>query len=324
MQNNNLPQMQNGQLQAVQTDTALVAAETARVQAQCVLALQNPRNVLQVENEILSMCQSKYLAAEAEYEYPKGSMVVTGPTIKLVSAIAQCYGNITTGWKEISRSKDRSKVVCWAWDIQKNFRNELEFEVPLYKEAKGTRTLLTSDRDIYERIANDASRRIRKCMENTIPRYLIDMAVEECRKTFNSSRDVKSDLKKTVNYLQSYHGVTLEDLETKLGMKYEAFGAVQLTTITKWANSLKNGMTTKEELFPTKDNKAKTVDEVKEQQIKAVGTAPKPVQQTPVNPVQNNVPPVDPMAEYAESEVDENGEFVNPDKKADNWFDSLK
>lgn len=268
MQNNNMAIQGQQQVSTVNatTNNAVVAAEVAKVQAMCVMAYQNPRNLLNVENKITAMCESIYLASLAEYEYTRGGSKITGPTVKLVSAIAQAYGNVTSGWQEVARSKEKSKVIAWAWDVENNFKYDLEFEVPLYREAKGGRTLLTSDRDIYEHIANFAARRRRACMEQVIPRYLVDMALEKCHATLDTKADVKTELKKCVNYLQSYHGVTLEELEEKLGMKYEAFSSVQYTTIRKWTASLKDGIAKKEDIFPSKENKNKSIIDVKKQQ----------------------------------------------------------
>lgn len=271
--NNIVPQ---GQQQVAQTNAAtnnaIVAAEVAKVQAMCVMAYQNPRNMLNVENKINAMCESVYLAQLAEYEYSRGGTKITGPTVKLVSAICQAYGNITSGWQEVSRGKDKSKVIAWAWDIENNFKYDLEFEVPLYRETKNGRTLLTSDRDIYEHIANFAARRRRACMEQVIPRYLVDMAVEKCHETLKTKVDVKTEIKKCVNYLKSYHDVDLEVIEEKLGMKYDAFGGVQYTTIRKWVASLKDGICKKEDIFPTRENKNKTVEEVNKQQQTEMGS----------------------------------------------------
>ena len=271
--NNIVPQ---GQQQVAQTNAAtnnaIVAAEVAKVQAMCVMAYQNPRNMLNVENKINAMCESVYLAQLAEYEYSRGGTKITGPTVKLVSAICQAYGIITSGWQEVSRGKDKSKVIAWAWDIENNFKYDLEFEVPLYRETKNGRTLLTSDRDIYEHIANFAARRRRACMEQVIPRYLVDMAVEKCHETLKTKVDVKTEIKKCVNYLKSYHDVDLEVIEEKLGMKYDAFGGVQYTTIRKWVASLKDGICKKEDIFPTRENKNKTVEEVNKQQQTEMGS----------------------------------------------------
>ena len=271
--NNIVPQ---GQQQVAQTNAAtnnaIVAAVVAKVQAMCVMAYQNPRNMLNVENKINAMCESVYLAQLAEYEYSRGGTKITGPTVKLVSAICQAYGNITSGWQEVSRGKDKSKVIAWAWDIENNFKYDLEFEVPLYRETKNGRTLLTSDRDIYEHIANFAARRRRACMEQVIPRYLVDMAVEKCHETLKTKVDVKTEIKKCVNYLKSYHDVDLEVIEEKLGMKYDAFGGVQYTTIRKWVASLKDGICKKEDIFPTRENKNKTVEEVNKQQQTEMGS----------------------------------------------------
>lgn len=281
MQNN---MMSTGQQQAVGktnavTNNAVVAAEIAKVQAQCVLAINNPRNLRQVEQSIEGMCSSVYLAKEAEYEYTRGGTRITGPTIKLMSAIAQCYKNVTSGWTELSRTKDKSKISAWAWDLENNYKNELEFEVPLYRETKSGRTLLTSDRDIYELIANYAARRVRKCIESVIPRYLVDMAIEKCHDTLESKIDVKTELKKLINWLKSYQDIDLVQVEEKLGMKYEAFSNVQYTTISKWCNALRDGTISKTELLPSKEIKNQTISDVTNQQKEEnASIQPKPVE----------------------------------------------
>ena len=109
-------------------------------------------------------------------------------------------------------------------------------------------------------------------MEQVIPRYLVDMAVEKCHETLKTKVDVKTEIKKCVNYLKSYHDVDLEVIEEKLGMKYDAFGGVQYTTIRKWVASLKDGICKKEDIFPTRENKNKTVEEVNKQQQTEMGS----------------------------------------------------
>lgn len=275
------------------TNNAIVAAEVAKVQAQCVLAYQNPRNVLNVENKINAMCESVYLAKEAEYEYTRGGQRITGPTVKLMSTLAQCYGNITSGWQEIARTKDKSKVIAWAWDIENNYKYDLQFEVPLYREAKGGRTLLTSDRDIYEHVANFAARRVRKCIESVIPRYLVDMALEKCHTTLESKVDIKAELKKAVNWLKTYYNVELVQLEEKLGMKYDAFGNVQYASIQKWCNALRDGTAKKEDLFPSKETKNNTPAEVAEQQKKENASIKPDIQPNQIEDTSQENPSVD-------------------------------
>ena len=272
MQSNENTLQRVGQTNAT-TNNAIVAAEVAKVQAQCLIAINNPRSLLNVENRVNSLCESVYVAKEAEYEYTRGTQRISGPTIKLMSSIAQCYGNITSGWKEVSRTKDKSKVIAFAWDIENNFKYDLEFEVPLFREtkapygSKGTiRTLLASDRDIYEHVANFAARRVRKCIESVIPRYLIDMALEKCKETLIAKIDVKGEIKKIVNWLKSYQNIDLEQLEEKLGMKYDAFGNIQYTTLAKWSNALRDGTGKKEDLFPNKEVKNSNVEGVQAEQ----------------------------------------------------------
>ncbi|MCM1556785.1 MAG: hypothetical protein NC087_04545 [Anaeroplasma bactoclasticum] len=308
MQNNFMPagqQQEVGKANATRNN-ALVAAEIAKVKAQCVLALNNPRNIQEVESKILGMCSSIYLASEAEYEYPRGGQKITGPSIKLMSAIAQCYKNITSGYTEISRTKERAKIQTFAWDLENNYKYDLEFEIPLYRETKTGRTLLTSDRDIYELIANQAARRIRKCIESVIPRYLIDMAIEKCHETLASKIDVKTELKKLIQWLKSYQGIDLNQIEEKLGMNYEAFSHVQYTTIAKWCTALRDGTISKDELFPPKETKNTDVKEVAQDQLKENGSIhPQNKPATNASPIIEPYEPVEENNMFSETQEDE-------------------
>lgn len=152
--NNSLSSVQQGTLAAPQVGNAvtqsMVAKEQARIQGQVFMAKQFPRDMTMVMNRIEASCERPSLAEISEYEYPRGGQKITGASIRLLEVVAQCYGNISYSWKELIRDMDnhKSTVLAYAWDLETNLYSELEFDVPHYRSARGSRTLLTDDRDI--------------------------------------------------------------------------------------------------------------------------------------------------------------------------------
>ena len=69
------------------SERGLVDIEQGRaiqeVQAAVLMARRFPRDVDVSRNRILTACQRKALAESAMYEYPRGGIKVTGPSIRL-------------------------------------------------------------------------------------------------------------------------------------------------------------------------------------------------------------------------------------------------
>lgn len=236
---------------SVATQSAKALAE---VQGKVFMAKQFPRDMTLVQNKIKSSCERKSLANNAEYQYPRGGTKVTGPTIKLLEVIAQCYGNIVYEWKVLHRDYENkiSRCIANAWDLENNISQSIEFDVPHYRDTKGGRVALTDDRDIYEMEANMASRRLRKCLESVVPRDLVDQAREWCDETLSSGEDIPSRIEKAIKFFQDEYKVTPKQLEEYFGMSRVGFNKNTLISMLKITTSLKEGMATVDDLFPKK------------------------------------------------------------------------
>jgi hypothetical protein len=166
---------------------AMATRAAKEVEAQVLIAKKFPREISNVENNILQNCRRIGLAEQAEYTFTRGGTEVSGPSIRLAEVIMQCYGNIVVGWNEIQRSADNSDCEAYAWDIENNVKVTKIFNVPHYRDTKQGKNKLTNDRDIKEMCANMASRVLRGCILQVIPGDLSEMAVQECHKTLNNS-----------------------------------------------------------------------------------------------------------------------------------------
>lgn len=228
--------------------------ELATIQGQIFMAKQFPRDNDIAMKRIQSMCERTSMAQIAEYEYTRGGTTVKGASIKLIEAIAQNYGNVTWSWKEIERNKEYSKVMAYAWDLETNSRVELEFIVALKRDKKVNGVLkselVTSERDIYEVIANNAQRRVRKCLEGIIPRDIVEQALEWCNETINTKVNIQDAIDKAINYLNENYGVTLAQIEAKYGMNRRAFTKNTYLSLQKTYVSIRDGVQDVNEAFP--------------------------------------------------------------------------
>src|SRR5882672_626568 len=83
--------------------SALMTREAQEVQAAMYVAQQFPRDEIESERRIMQACKRRSLAGEAMYAYPRGGETVTGPSIRLAEVLAQNWGNIDVGIKELAQ-----------------------------------------------------------------------------------------------------------------------------------------------------------------------------------------------------------------------------
>ena len=235
---------------------AITAKSLAEVQGKVFMAKQFPREMDKVTAKILASCERPSLAAVAEYEYTKGGTTINGASIKLLETIAQCYGNIHFTWKEISRDTDNHKSVCVAeaWDLENNVSSTLEFEVSHYRDARGGKTLVNSERDLYELVASNAARRLRKCLENVVPRDLVDQAREWCDETLTSKVDIQKGIDKAIDFFKETYSITSKQIEMYFGMSRQGFTKNVYLKLQKLFTSFRDGVANPNEVFPQEPN----------------------------------------------------------------------
>lgn len=231
--------------------------EMEEVKGQIFMARQFPRNVFQAEQRILDACKRPSLAETAIYSYPRGGTRVEGPSIRLAEVIAQNWGNISFGIKELEQRPGESVAMAYAWDLETNVRQEKVFTVPHVRKARGQLKKLDDPRDIYELVANYGARRLRACILGIIPGDIVEKAVEECNKTLagNNTVPLKERLNNALKTFKEKFRVTQEQIEARFGYNVDAFTERDLIDLVKIYNSLKDGMSKVEDWFPNEINK---------------------------------------------------------------------
>lgn len=233
------------------TAEMVTSRQTQEVQGQIIMAKKFPRDEIAARNRILTACQRKRLAEQAEYEYKRGTSKVTGTSIRLAEAMAQNWGNLDFGFVELEQRNGESQVMAYCWDLETNTRQTKIFTVPHIRETKSGNYPLTSSRDIYEMVANQAARRVRACILGIIPGDIQEEAVEQCRKTLADGEKLplKDLIAGVLRTAKEKYAVPQESLEKYIGCKADSFSMNDLIRLKKVFNSIKDGMAKREEIF---------------------------------------------------------------------------
>jgi hypothetical protein len=211
-----------------------------------IMARQFPRDKRQSLDRILEDCTRPTLAEAATYEFPRGGSKVSGPSIRLAECIAQNWGNMDYGFMELENGKkNESTVLAYAWDLETNTRQSKMFTVKHVRESQGGSKPLTSERDIYEMIANQAARRVRSCILALIPGDVIDAALKQCDVTLaaqNQGASTQDLVAKLLGAFQAEYDITPDMVSGYIGKNVEAFTDKDLTHLRRIYTSLKEGI----------------------------------------------------------------------------------
>lgn len=237
--------------------TTMVAQtrEMAEAIGQMQMAKAFPRDVLSARDRILNACARPRLAETACYTYARGGTEVTGPSIRLAEMLAQNWGNITFGIRELEQRNGESTCEAFAWDMETNARQTKVFQVPhiRYTKTRGAQAL-TDPRDIYELVANNGARRLRACILGVIPGDIVEEAVQACESTMKTKFEVTPERIKGMVAKFAEFGIEKAQLEAKIQRRIDAMEPAQMANLGKIYNSLKDGMSKPEDWFPKIEN----------------------------------------------------------------------
>jgi hypothetical protein len=225
------------------------------IQAALTVAQARPRDRVKALKLILGDCEDLALAEDAEYVYSKGGQEVRGASIQLVELVAQRWGNIEFGFRELARNRTaagragESSVEAFAWDLETNARRKVVFTVEHRIKAHGQFKTVDDPREVYELMANMAQRRVRTCIEDVIPRQIVDAAVEQCRKTLATKIKVTPETIVALCDAFASKGVTKAQLEQRLQRNLESMQPAQLVSLRRIWASLEEGMSDPQEWF---------------------------------------------------------------------------
>ena len=293
---------QNNETAVVRPNGGLINVEGERAIAETksaiLLAKNFPRDQRAAFDRIISACQRESLANGAIYAYARAGTNISGPSIRLAEAIAQNWGNIQYGVRELERGATESLVEAFAWDCETNVRTNKIFTVKHLRNTKQGTKRLTDERDIYELVANNGARRLRACILSVIPGDVVDEAVKQCQKTITTHLNIDAEaIKKLVGAFEEF-GVSKAQIEARIQRSVSAIEPAQFVKMREIYASIKDGMSAPADWFEPveveekKPAKASTAE-------KALAALEKPKKEQA--PVKADVPAPEPVKAQEES-----------------------
>lgn len=228
----------------------------AEAQGKLYIAKAFPRDETRARTSVMEVCSRYEFASKAFYAFPRGKETITGPNIRFAEELARCWGNVDYGIKELSRDTGKSELQAYAWDLETNTQSVQNFTNPHQREAGGKMKTLTSDRDIYENNANMAARRLRARILAILPSWLVDSAIDQCRKTVakGSGNMILIDRVRVLVQMFGKFGVTQEQIEKRLKKKVDAMSEDELAEYVGIYNSIKDKESTAASWFGNEEN----------------------------------------------------------------------
>lgn len=228
--------------------------ELAEMQTKYLMAQRFPRDVVANTDKILNAFTRPALAEKSQYQFARGGSDIVGPSIRAAEAIAQQWGNMEFGFREVSRATGEdgvpySEVEAFACDLEARNRRPLQFIVRHWRDTKAGGYKLKDERDIYELIANQAQRRVRACIIAMIPGDVIEAAMDQAEITLRTQADTSPEtIAKMVDAFAPF-GVTKEHIEKRIQRRLDAIQPAQVVMLKRVYASLRDDMSAPSDWF---------------------------------------------------------------------------
>lgn len=247
-------------LPANQASNALAATDQSRAiaetQAAMVIAKRFPRDQVAAVDKILNAFTRPTLAEAAMYSYSRGGSEITGPSIRAAETLAQLWGNVQFGVRELEQRPGESTVEAFAWDIETNTRQVKVFQVPHMRFTKRGSYKLEDPRDIYELVANQGARRLRACILGIIPGDVVEAAMGQADVTLKTKVEITPErLHKLVESFADF-GVSKAQIEKRIQRRLDTIVPAQMVSLGKIYNSLRDGMSSVPDWFDPEEGVA--------------------------------------------------------------------
>ncbi len=266
-------------IQAMYATNPAIAREVATVQCQMLIAQSCPRNMEAVQKRVEASCSRFQLASSAVYSYAKGGTDIQGPSIRLAEALINAYGNAKAGFEVTAQGEKESTVRAYAFDMETNTLMERTFVVSHLRHTKSGDYFLTDPREIYEAVANNASRRVRACILAIIPSDLQEFAVKKCTETLSQNVKITPDVLNNLASAFASYGVSKPRIEKFIQRKLEAITTSQYLKLKQIYTALRDGMGAPDDYFEPEDVPAESektpVNASNEEKRKSVPTQEK-------------------------------------------------
>ncbi len=246
-------------LPAQRSTNSLVEIESRRNAAEIMIAVEAarrfPRDPRQAFERIITDFTRVELAEEAQYEYPRGGKTIRGLSIRAAEVIVRHWGNVRRGFRVLDRVDGEngkpglSSVEAYAWDLETNAYEARGLTVLHQRDKEDGAKVLTSERDIYEHVANQAQRRVRACILAFIPSDIKDAVMLQCDKTLELNSPVTDETKRKLLAAFEPYGVTRKMIEARIQRNFDSISPTLYLQFKRIYASLKDEMSSPEDWF---------------------------------------------------------------------------
>lgn len=233
--------------------------EVAETQIKYLMAERFPRDERAAMDRILNAFSRPTLAEKAAYQFARGGSDIAGPSIRAAEAIAQQWGNMDSGWRELQRGTEPggvhySEVEAFCVDLQSRNSKRLQFIVRHWRDTKSGGYKLKDERDIYELCANQAQRRLRACILASIPGDVTEAAMTQAEATLKTKADTSPEAMAKMLYAFAPFGIEKAHIEKRIQRRLDAITASQVVSLKRIYASLRDDMSSPAEWFDMQKN----------------------------------------------------------------------
>lgn len=217
-----------------------------------LMARKFPRSKRESVDRITLECCQKAVAEEAFFSFTRGKELIEGPSIRMAEVLARNWGNMDYGVEEVERTATESVLRAYAIDLETNTMSSKVFKVPHKRDTRQGKKALTSDRDVYEHIANNGARRMRACILALIPKEVVELAAHQVNTTLAADMGTpEEEIRRIVEAFDSL-GVSADRIADKLGHPLTRVVPSEIVFLRKVYASIRENFTSTEAEFPRK------------------------------------------------------------------------
>ena len=230
------------------------ARAVAEVAAAVKVAQDFPRDTSRSLDRMRQACSQRSLADRAFYSLPRAGGRVEGSTVHLARELANCWGNIDYGIRELRRDDDNgvSEMQAWAWDQEANVRSSRSFIVPHARMKGKQRQALTDLADIANNNNSVAARAVRETIFTVLPVWFRSEAEDITNRTLQGGgeKTLAQQIADALGHYGSTFSVTQKQIEDSLQRPASSWTAQDVAGLRVLAGELSRGEKRIEDEFP--------------------------------------------------------------------------
>lgn len=248
---------------AGQGETASTAAAVqakTQVEARYMMAMHNPRSLMQFRRKLLDACQRPRFAQTSRYAKPVGGGKVVGWSIRFAEECARALGNLLVESAVIYDNPDIRIVRVMVTDLEANLTyptdvtiaktverstlkaGQLALRTRVNSSGRPVHIVEATDDDILNKQNALVSKAIRTAVLRVVPGDILEEAEEEVARTVrrDDATDPAAKAKQIADAFYS-HGVMPEQLERVLGHPLAQVTPAEVTMMRTWITAIKDG-----------------------------------------------------------------------------------